>query len=104
MRIQINSPIADAAPHIINISFKNVPGEVLLHYLEEKDIYVSTGSACSSKSRDNRVLDAVKLSREYQLGAIRISLGHFNNFDEVEYVIDNIKHSVKDIRSITKRG
>ena len=101
---KINSPIADAAPHIINISFKNVPGEVLLHYLEEKDIYVSTGSACSSKSRDNRVLDAVKLSREYQLGAIRISLGHFNNFDEVEYVIDNIKHSVKDIRSITKRG
>lgn len=102
--IKINSPIDGGAPHIINISFKNVPGEVLLHYLEEKNIYVSTGSACSSKSRDNRVLDAVKLSKEYQSGAIRISLGHFNNFEEVEYVIDNIKHSVKDIRSITKRG
>jgi len=31
-------------------------------------------------------------------------LGYFNTFDEVEYVIDNIKQAVKDIRSITKRG
>jgi cysteine desulfurase len=102
--IKINCPIDGGAPHIINVSFKDVPGEVLLHSLEGKDIYVSTGSACSSKSRDNRVLNAVKLSREYQTGTIRISLGHFNNFEEVEYVIENIKHSVKDIRSITKRG
>ncbi len=102
--IKINSPIEGGAPHIINVSFKNVPGEVLVHYLEGKDIYVSTGSACSSKSRDNRILDAINLSKEYKAGAIRISLGHFNNFEELEYVIDNIKQSVQDIRSITKRG
>jgi len=80
------------------------PWIVLLHYLEDKGIYVSTGSACSSKSRDNRILEAIKLSGEYQAGTIRISIGYFNNFDEIEYVIDNIKQSVKDIRSITKRG
>lgn len=102
--IKINSPLEGGAAHIINVSFKDVPGEVLLHYLEQKGIYVSTGSACSSKSRDNRVLDAIKLGKEYQAGTIRISLGHFNNLKEVEYVIDNIKQSVKDIRSITKRG
>lgn len=102
--IKINSPKDGGAPHIINVSFKNVPGEVLLHYLEDKDIYVSTGSACSSKSRDNRILNAINLDKEYQAGTIRISLGYFNNFEEVEYVIDNIKKSVKDIRSITKRG
>ena len=102
--IVINSPVDGGAPHIINVSFKNVPGEVLLHYLEDKGIYVSTGSACSSKSRDNRILEAIKLSGEYQAGTIRISIGYFNNFDEIEYVIDNIKQSVKDIRSITKRG
>lgn len=101
--IKINSP-EDGAPHIINVSFKNVPGEVLVHYLEGRDIYVSTGSACSSKSRDNRILDAIKLGEEYREGTIRISLGHFNRPEEVEYVIDNIKQSVKDIRSITKRG
>ena len=102
--IRINTSTSDTAPHIINISFKNVPGEVLVHYLEGNDIYVSTGSACSSKARDNRILDAIKLSKEYQAGTIRISLGHFNDFEEIDYVIDNIKQSVKDIRSITKRG
>ncbi|HOT22467.1 MAG TPA: aminotransferase class V-fold PLP-dependent enzyme, partial [Sedimentibacter sp.] len=101
--IKINSPI-DGAPHIISVSFKNVPGEVLVHYLEDKNIFVSTGSACSSKSKDSRILEAIKLSKEYRAGTIRISLGHFNNFEEVDYVIDNIKKSVKDIRSITKRG
>ncbi len=102
--IRINSSTSDTAPHIINISFKNVPGEVLVHYLEGNDIYVSTGSACSSKARDNRILDAIKLSKEYQAGTIRISLGHFNDFEEIDYVIDKIKQAVKDIRSITKRG
>jgi cysteine desulfurase len=101
--IKFNNP-KDGAPHIINVSFKNVPGEVLVHYLEGKDIYVSTGSACSSKARDNRILDAIKLDKEYQEWTIRISLGHFNSFEEVEYVIENIKQSVKEIRSITKRG
>jgi cysteine desulfurase len=101
--IKFNNP-KDGAPHIINVSFKNVPGEVLVHYLEGKDIYVSTGSACSSKARDNRILEAIKLDKEYREGAIRISLGYFNTFDEVKYVIDNIKQSVNDIRSITKRG
>lgn len=102
--IKINSPVEGGAPHIVNVSFKNVPGEVLLHYLEGNDIYVSTGSACSSKARDNRILSAINLSKEYQAGTIRISLGRFNSFEEIEYVIENIKQSVQDIRSITKRG
>lgn len=102
--LKINSPIEGGAPHIINVSFKDVPGEVLVHYLEGKDIYVSTGSACSSKARDNRILDAINLHKDYQAGTIRISLGHFNKIEEVEYVISNIKDSVNNIRAITKRG
>lgn len=92
----------EGAPHIINLSFKNVPGEVLVHYLEGKNIFVSTGSACSSKARDNRILDAIKISKDYE-GTIRISLGYFNNFEEVDYVIENIKQSVNEIRLITNR-
>ena len=46
--IKINSP-EDGVCHILNVSFKDIRGEVLLHYLEQKGIYVSTGSACSSK-------------------------------------------------------
>lgn len=101
--IKVNSSMDnDGAPHILNISFKNVRGEVLLHYLEQKGIYVSTGSACSSKAKSNRILEAIKLDKEYADGTIRISLGYFNNIDEVEYVVENIKYSVNDIRKIMK--
>lgn len=101
--IKINSSLdEDGAPHILNISFKKVRGEVLIHYLEQKGIYVSTGSACSSKVRNNRILDAINLDSEYVDGTIRISLGFFNSFDEVDYVVENIKQSVNDIRKIMK--
>ncbi|MFA9423967.1 MAG: cysteine desulfurase family protein [Sedimentibacter sp.] len=101
--IKINSPLGtEGAPHILNVSFKNVRGEVLVHYLEMKGIYLSTGSACSSKSKTNRILEAINLDKEFVEGTVRISLGYFNNTDEVEYVIENIKRSVEDIRKIMK--
>jgi cysteine desulfurase len=101
--IKINSSLGtDGAPHILNVSFKNIRGEVLVHYLEQSGIYVSTGSACSSRAKNNRILEAINLDREYIGGTIRISLGYFNNFDEVEYVVGNIKQSVDDIRKIMK--
>ncbi len=99
--IKINSSMEeDGAPHILNVSFKKIRGEILLHYLEQKGIYFSTGSACSSKAKNNRILQAINLGSEYIDGTIRISLGYFNNFDEVEYVVENIKRSVEDIRKI----
>ncbi len=102
--ININSDLGiKNAPHILSVSFKNIRGEVLVHYLEDKGIYVSTGSACSSKIKsDNRILKSIKLDKEYIDGTIRISFGYFNNFDEIEYVINSIKQSVKEIRMIMK--
>ncbi len=101
--VRINSSLEeDGAPHILNVSFKNVKGEVLLHYLEQEEIYVSTGSACSSRVSGNRILEAVKLDREYIDGTIRISLGFFNNYEEVEHVVEKIGKSVEDIRKIMK--
>lgn len=99
--MQVNSLLnEEGAPHILNVSFKNVKGEVLLHFLEQKGIYVSTGSACSSKSKGNRILDAINVNKDYIGGSIRISLGCFNNIDEVEYTVSNIKQSVNEIREI----
>lgn len=101
--MKINSTLSeDGAPHILNVSFKNVRGEVLVHFLEMKGVYVSTGSACSSRSKTNRILEAIKLEPDYVDGTIRISLGHFNNADEVEYVVESIKQSVEEIRKIMK--
>ncbi|MDD4779828.1 MAG: cysteine desulfurase family protein [Tissierellia bacterium] len=102
--IKINSDLTNlGAPHILSVSFKNVKGEVLVHYLEQKEIYVSTGAACSSKAKnDNRVLNAINLERDYINGTIRMSFGYFNNFEEIEYVVKNIKECVNEIRDIMK--
>ncbi len=71
--IHINSPQA-GAPHIINISLANIRGETMVHALEAENIYVSTGSACTSGSAGSRVLKACGLSKKRNLNALRISL------------------------------
>lgn len=76
----------NASPYILNISFCGVKAEVLLHYLEQEGIYVSTGSACSSrKKRSSHVLTAMGLKTQDIEGAIRISLSHLNTAEEMRY-------------------
>ncbi len=81
-----------ASPYILNVSFKNIRAEVLLHHLEEKNIYVSTGSACSSKKKiHSHVLKAMGVKPSDIEGAIRFSFSHMNTFKEVDIAIDAIK-------------
>ncbi len=105
--IKINSHLDDrCAPHILNVSFLNTRGEVLLHYLEEHGVYVSTGSACSSNNKSkgkSRVLDAIGLSNCEIDGAIRFSFAFSNTKEEVDYAIEKLKDSVEEIRKITMR-
>ncbi|QEK13637.1 cysteine desulfurase [Crassaminicella thermophila] len=93
-----------SAPHIANISFLGIRGEVLLHSLEQDGIYVSTGSACSSKKNTkSHVLKAMGL-KDYEIeGAIRFSFSYNNTLEEIDYAIDKLKKHVKDIRKIVKR-
>lgn len=102
--ISINSIFDEnGAAHILNVSFKTVKAEVLVHYLENYGIYVSTGAACSSKKDvENRTLSAIKLDDGFIEGTIRLSFGYFNNIDEIDYTVDKIKECVEDIRKITK--
>ena len=103
--IHINSPLGEEhSPYILNVSFKHIKGEVLLHYLEDKGIYVATGSACSSKSKDkSHVLTSLGLSDEDIEGAIRICFSHENTKQQIDYAIDVLKDSVEAIRQITMR-
>ena len=101
--VKINSP-EDGVCHILNVSFLGVKGEVLLHYLEQKDIYVSTGSACSSKKKGSHVLNAMNLSKDEIEGAIRFSLSCFNTEEEILETIKILKNSVEDLRFIIKKG
>ncbi|RKD32727.1 cysteine desulfurase family protein [Thermohalobacter berrensis] len=103
--IKINSFIDEhSAPHIVNISFVGVRGEVLLHYLEEDGIYVSTGSACSSKNKGkSHVLQAIGLKHDEIDGTVRFSFAYSNNVEEIDYVVDRLQKHVKEIRKITMR-
>ena len=101
--VKINSP-EDGVCHILNVSFLGVKGEVLLHYLEQKDIYVSTGSACSSKKKGSHVLNAMNLSKDEIEGAIRFSLSCFNTEEEILETVKILESSVEDLRFIIKKG
>ncbi|WP_053957683.1 cysteine desulfurase family protein [Inediibacterium massiliense] len=93
-----------SAPHIANISFLGIRGEVLLHSLEQDGIYVSTGSACSShKNSKSHVLKNMKLKDEEIEGAIRFSFSYHNTIEEIDYAVEKVKNHVKDLRKIIKR-
>ncbi len=98
--IVINSPCEDCfSPYILSISFIGVRGEVLLHLLEEKGIYVSTGSACSAKKQgDSHVLKAIGLNTQKTKATIRFSFNEFNTKEEVDYTIEVLEESLKFLR------
>lgn len=101
-KIKINSPLTeDFSPYILSVSFIGVRAEVLLHLLEEANIYVSTGSACSSKdTKDSHVLKAINLNEKEIKGTIRFSFCEYNTKDEVDYTIDVLDKSLKFLRRV----
>lgn len=103
--IKINSPLDETgSSYILSVSFKDVRGEVLLHMLEDKDIYVSTGSACSSKSnKKSHVLKAIGINDNLIEGTIRFCFSYENINDDIDFVLNEINKFVSDIRKITRR-
>ncbi len=94
----------EALPYIINVSFPNLKSEVLLHHLEQKGVFVSTGSACSShKNSHSHVLKAMGVSTKYIDGAIRFSLSAQNTQEELSTTINSLKEIIPVI-SIKHRG
>lgn len=86
--LQINSP-EDGVPYILNLSTIGYLGENVLHFLEEKEIYVSQGSACSSKkARSHSVLGRLGHNEQTVMGALRISFGIENTIEEVDALMD----------------
>lgn len=99
--IRINSPLEISSPYVLNISFRNTRGEVILHYLEDKEIYVSTSSACSSKGTEkSHVLKSIGLSDNEIEGTIRICFSYENTREDIDYAVKILKESVKEIREI----
>lgn len=99
--ISINTPDF-SAPHIISVSFAGIKSEILLHYLEMDNIYVSTGSACSSKKKVSRILENINIANKYKDGTIRFSLSYENTKEQMDIVVEKLKKYVDEIRKITK--
>ena len=88
---QILSP-SDALPYVLNVSFPSFQSETMLHCLEEKEIYVSTVSACSSKSKKiSYVLSEMGIRREIAANAVRFSFSRFTTKEELDETICAIK-------------
>lgn len=90
-----------SAPHILNLSFPWVRGETLVHHLEEYGVYVSSGSACTSRDpKPSHVLKAMKLERRRIEGAIRISLGFLNDAEEIDAASRILVRVATDLRKL----
>jgi len=82
----------NSAPHILSVTFSGERGEVLMHTLGQKDIFVSTGSAChSNRFGESHVLSAIGLSKNEIGATIRFSIGTLNTKEDIVYCIDVLK-------------
>lgn len=91
-QITINSP-ADASPYILNFSVTGVRSEIMLHFLESKNIYVSSGSACA-KGQTSHVLRAIGLPQLQADSAIRLSFGRENSLEQIDPFIEAIEEAI----------
>jgi cysteine desulfurase len=96
--------IKKTAPHIISVSFKGVRSEVLLHALEEKGVYISSGSACSSHHpKESSTLLAIGIPKDLMDSTLRVSLSEMTTKEEIEYVLEQIKGILPSLRRFTRR-
>jgi cysteine desulfurase len=95
--VVVNSPAA-GAPHIINFSLPGIKGETMLHALENQRIYISTGSACSSKKKGSRIINACGLSQERSESALRVSLNKEITDDDLDYFIKTLKEQINFLK------
>ena len=99
--IKLNGSLEHRLPGILNISFKEVQNEGLLHLLDAAGIEVSAGSACASGSqKPSHVLTAMGLTADEANSAVRFSLCRDNTEDEIRYVTDVVSDIVKKLRSV----
>ena len=83
-------------PGNVSVSFRDVSGEMLLHRLDLKKIYISTGSACDSKNTQvSHVIRAIKVPADYAQGTIRVSFGKQNTVEEAQIIGNQIANILK---------
>lgn len=97
-------PDETSAPHIVSVGIAGIRSEVLLHTLEEKGIYVSSGSACSSNHPGiSGVLKGIGVEREYLDATLRFSLSEFTTEEEIDYTLKTLYNCIPMLRRYRRR-
>ena len=101
---ELDAAIKQTAPHIVSVSVKGVRAEVLLHALEDKEIYVSAGSACSSNHPSvSATLKAVSLPKELLDSTVRLSMSEFTTQQEIDDTVEAFAEIVPMLRQFARR-
>lgn len=104
--IRINNPEGmEGAPHIVSLSVAGVRSEVLLHALEDKGIYVSAGSACSSNkphTAGSATMKAIKLPEEFLDSTLRFSMSVYTTREELDYTLQVMYDIIPILRKYTR--
>ena len=102
LEVSVNGPApGQSTPHILNLCFPGVNGEVLLRLLEQQGVYASAGSACHSRHpKPSHVLRGIGLSEENVAASLRFSFSGLNNIGEVEAAAEKTAAAVKELRQM----
>ncbi len=99
-----SQPGEQGAAHIVSAAFPGVRSEVLLHALEERGVYVSAGSACSSNKKQpvSAVLKELHLRPELLESTLRFSFGRFTTAEEIDYCLQTLAQLLPVLRRYTR--
>ena len=95
--VVVNS-LNTSIPHIVNISVLGIKPETMLHALEEKEIYISTKTACSKDNSDS--LSLTEMGKEHSIAgySLRVSISHLTTEKEIYNFVENLKNCIQKLR------
>ena len=96
-RIHVNSSKDNNSPFILNFSIPDYQGEVILNYLEQKEIYISTKSACATNTKRSRVIDALTIADKNKDSAFRISFSLDTTLKELQVFYETLNECLNKI-------
>ena len=100
----IEQDIRKCAPHVVSASFEGVGSEVLLHALEDRGVYVSSGSACSSNHPGiSSTLQAIGVPKNLLESTIRFSFSVHTTIEELDYTVEQLKELLPVLRRYVRR-
>ncbi len=93
----------DSAPHIVSVSIEGVRAEVILHTLEDRNIYVSAGSACASnKPAISSTLQSIGLKKELLDSTVRFSFSIHTTKEELDYALEVMRQTIPMLQKYTR--